>query len=91
VTAAGSTADIWAAAWSQLRAAFPDVEPRLAQLERERPTRFRALARLEASAGRAAGRVIRGQVAPSVLLRKLLVWQQAALDELDERKEPNHE
>jgi hypothetical protein len=78
-----STADLWATSWTQLRAAYPKVETRLVQLEHERPTRFRALQRLEASAARASARVVRGQVAPSVLLRKLLLWQMAVLAELE--------
>lgn len=76
------TAMAWSAAWSQLRAAYPDVEARLARLEHQRPTRFRALQRLESSAGRATGRCLRGEVVPSVLLQKLLAWEQAVLAEL---------
>ena len=86
-SATPSTADLWSSAWTQLRAAYPDVESRLAQLERERPTRARALQRMEASAGRASGRCQRGT--PRDLLKKLLVWQQAILVELDQRKDPH--
>jgi len=73
---------LWAASWSQLRAAFPAIEDHLAELESTRPTRFRALARLEASAARASGRVLRGTASPAELLRKLLLWEAAILAEV---------
>jgi hypothetical protein len=77
---------LWKASWAGLRAAFPDLEVRLAVLEHDRPTRARALRRLESSAGRAAGRCLRGEVAPGVLLQKLLAWEQAILTEFGSRK-----
>ena len=74
---------LWSDAWMLLRAAFPDVEARLAQLERQRPTRFRALARLEASAGRCAGRCLRGTASPADLQMRLERWRDAVLVEID--------
>ena len=78
-----SVAGLWRLAWEQLGIAFPNIEQRLAQLERERPTRFRALARLEASAGRWAGRCLRGEALPLALLKKLWTWQLAVVTELE--------
>jgi hypothetical protein len=81
----GTVSDLWQASWAQLRAAFPDLEARLAQLERERPTRFRALQRLQASAGRWAGRVMRGEATAAQHLKKLLTWQTALVAELERK------
>jgi hypothetical protein len=74
---------LWRASWAQLRACHPDLEDRLAELAHKRPTRYRALARLEASAGRAAGRCLRNEVSPAALLMKLQAWQAALLVELE--------
>jgi hypothetical protein len=79
---ASAVSNLWAGAWSQLRSAYPNVEDCLAKLETTRPTRFRALQRLESSAGRWAGRVQRGEAPPARLLEKLLVWQTALAAEL---------
>jgi hypothetical protein len=84
---ADNVAKLWASAWTQLLAAFPNLEADLAQLERERPTKARALARLESSVGRASGRVLRGTASPVELLKRLQVWTAAVVGELDVRKE----
>jgi hypothetical protein len=78
-----AVSELWRASWAALRAVFPDIEQRLAQIEHQRPTRARALERLAASAGRAAGRCLRKEAKPSDLLRKLLVYQSAVLTELE--------
>lgn len=78
-----AVAELWRACWSQLDIAHPGVEQRLAQLEHTRPTRHRALARLEASAARWSGRVLRGEAKPGALLRRLLTFELAVLDELE--------
>ena len=75
--------DLWRASWAQLRACHPDLEIRLAALSKARPTRARALQRLEASAGRSAGRVLRGEAKPAALLTKLWAWEAAVLAELE--------
>jgi hypothetical protein len=81
---AGDTvAALWGSCWGQLRACFPDIEIRLAQLERRRPTRHRFLARLEASAARRGARCLRGAAKPAELLRKLVTWQMAVVAELE--------
>ena len=81
-TADGAVAALWKASWTQLHAVCPDLEIRLAHLEKARPTRFRALQRLEASAGRSAGRVLRGEAKPAALLTKLWAWEAAIVAEL---------
>ena len=82
-TADDAVSTLWATAWLQLRVVFPDIESRLAQLEHTRPTKARALARLEASAGRAAGRCLRGTAKPIELLKRLWAWQAAVLAEVE--------
>src|ERR1019366_1160752 len=80
---ADNVAKLWACAWTQLRCVHPDVEIRLIELERERPTRARAIERLAASAGRAAGRCLRGTAKPIELLKRLWAWQAAVLAEVE--------
>ena len=80
---ADSVAALWRACWTQLEAAYPNLEQRLAALSKARPTKARALARLEASAGRWAGRVLRVEASPAELLRKLWGWQAAVLAEIE--------
>ena len=80
-------AALWRLSWRQLEVAFPGIAELLAQLEHRRPTKARALQRLEASAGRAGARVLRGEVLPSVLLRKLWTWQAAVVAELEKLHE----
>jgi hypothetical protein len=75
-----AVSSLWKASWAQLRACHPDLEIRLAGL---RPTRSRALARLEASAARWSGRCLRGEAKPAALLLKLQVWQAAVVAELE--------
>jgi hypothetical protein len=74
---------LWRSCWLQLRACHPELDARLALLERQRPTRARALERLAASAGRAAARCVRGEATPAALLRKLWTWQAAVLVEIE--------
>lgn len=82
-----AVAKLWAAAWSRLEAAeHPNVEERLAELEHARPTRARSLDRLASSAGRAAGRAIRGEATLADVEGRLRAWSDgvlAALAELD--------
>ena len=75
--AENAVAELWAQAWSRLRAECPDLDERWASAER-----CPSVARTMASAGRCAGRVLRGEASPSELLKKLLVWQVAVIDTL---------
>jgi len=81
-TTAGAVAGAWAATWSRLAAAHGDLEGRLASLPRAG-----VVARLEASAGRQAGRAVRGGEAELEEFKaRLARWEAAvanALAELD--------
>ena len=74
---------LWRASWAALQAVYPDLSARLVQLEHGRPTRHRALARLEASAARRGARCLRGTASPAELLMKLLTWEAAVVAELE--------
>ena len=82
-------ATLWGQSWARLAAVYPDIENALAQLEHQRPTRFRALARLEGAAGRAAGRSIRGTASLSQLEERLQTWTSAVLAALAELDSPS--
>jgi hypothetical protein len=83
-----AVAAAWATAWSQLRVVHPDVEDLLAQLELAHPTRFRSLQRLEASAARCAGRVLRGEATAADLQTRLERWRDAVLAALEDFRTP---
>lgn len=74
----------WAASWQRLVGIHPDVELRLADLERSHPSTGRSLARLAGSAGRAFGRAVRGEAPMAEAEARLMVWERAVLDALAE-------
>jgi hypothetical protein len=69
-----SAADLWASAWARLASEHPDLEDRLAELER-----CPGVSRAMAAAGREAGRCQRGDGDLAELERRLRAFEAAAL------------
>jgi len=74
-------AALWSAAWSRLVSTYPDLEARLAELPRAG-----VVARLESSAGRQAGRAVRGGETELAEFRsRLAKWEAAVVNALAEQ------
>jgi hypothetical protein len=81
-----STAEVkaaWAATYAAVGALFPDFEVRLAQLSKRHPVQGRRLGRVAGSAGRASGRVLRGEAQRPDLLARLRRFERVVTNTLE--------